>query len=1177
MMCVFPFANKSSFVGFLLFLVLLGLPVLGLAQTPAGFTQVAYEGFDYTSGSSLLNANGGSGWTTAWLKNYKDRHLKTGTTGLTYTGLTSTGLKADFDSNCTGDCNQIAALKRTFPLNDDGVVYLQFISVLEATGGGGTPTLRMFNGSTQTFGIGANSGSYLQILNSSLSGLATTTAPLSNQNFVVLRIDYTNNKTEMWVNPNLSTFDYSNPTSPNASVSDFAPLFNQMHIFIRSGSIDEISVFYKAPATTAPDTFSGTTSICEGDSTTLTVSGGISNTGDVEVWYNQANAEAFSEGWDSQPYSTGNTTVNSTSGGVLNITSTTADGMINMFDLGSFDPAVYTHINFRYRVSSGSPSPAELFFLNGSMTIADQNKALLVPLTADNQWQIASVDMSSHPLWTADGNITGWRFDYSNASGVTMDIDFITLATGPIIGTGSSVTVSPSSTTTYYVNRKGPEANTSYASQAVTVNPIPTPSFTAEPGAYAGLNTDVTYTTESGQTNYVWTFPGTLNTDYSITSGGTGSDNSVTLKWLTTGSKSVSVSYTSASGCAAVEAATSTPTSPISPFVTTWQTNASTAVVIPLAGSGYDFTIDWGDGTIEAYSGLPGNISHTYATAGVKTVSITPNVLTGFTRIYVANNSTIRTYLLSVESWGSGKWGVNLDRAFQGASNLEVNATDAPDLSQTTVLSSMFNGCTSLTGASGFSDWVLNTDAAASVACNSMFASATLFNGDISGWDVQRVTNMASMFSLASTFNQDIGGWNTSNVTDMSSMFLGANSFNQNIGSWTTSNVTNMASMFNVNIAFNQDIGGWDTSSVTSMANMFAGAVLFNQDLNSWNTAAVTNMASMFQNATAFNQNIGSWVTSNVTAMHGMFAGATAFNQDIGGWDTSSVYRMESMFMGATSFNQNLGNWDTSGLILMDNMFRQATAFNQPIGNWDTSNVTKMNYVFYAATAFNQDLNNWDVSAVTGMVQMFFSASSFNQDLNSWRPTSCTDFSQMFYGAFAFNGDISSWQFTTDTSKNISMASMFRDAIAFNQNIGNWNVERVNQMQRMFQNAPFDQDISSWDISNVTSLQLFGGQLSRENYDALLIGWSTLDSGETSIPLNLTANFGSSIYSEDSDVLSARNTILIGTNNWTITDGGSVSILDFSGSGKGSRANFINPNGKRGGRRGLTRYGEIVE
>ena len=71
---------------------------------------------------------------------------------------------------------------------------------------------------------------------------------------------------------------------------------------------------------------------------------------------------------------------------------------------------------------------------------------------------------------------------------------------------------------------------------------------------------NVTYTTQPGMTNYVWGFPGVLSTDYSITSGGTSNDNSVTLSFLTTGSKTVTVYYTNGNGCTAASATSSTPT-----------------------------------------------------------------------------------------------------------------------------------------------------------------------------------------------------------------------------------------------------------------------------------------------------------------------------------------------------------------------------------------------------------------------------------------------------------------------------------------------------------------------------------------------------------------------------------------------------------------------------------------
>jgi len=98
-----------------------------------------------------------------------------------------------------------------------------------------------------------------------------------------------------------------------------------------------------------------------------------------------------------------------------------------------------------------------------------------------------------------------------------------------------------------------------------TVNPVPTPIFTAQPGATATVGTDVTYTTQSGKSSYVWTFPGTVTTDYSITSGGTSTDYTVTLKYVSSGSKTVTINYT-ANGCTAASATSSIATSVSTPL-----------------------------------------------------------------------------------------------------------------------------------------------------------------------------------------------------------------------------------------------------------------------------------------------------------------------------------------------------------------------------------------------------------------------------------------------------------------------------------------------------------------------------------------------------------------------------------------------------------------------------------
>jgi hypothetical protein len=87
-----------------------------------------------------------------------------------------------------------------------------------------------------------------------------------------------------------------------------------------------------------------------------------------------------------------------------------------------------------------------------------------------------------------------------------------------------------------------------------------TPSFTAIPSPTACTLTDYTYTTQSGMLSYTWGIPGTAGVDYNIISGGTTTSNTVTLQWLSGGSKTVSINYLNASGCTSTGAVSTTVT-----------------------------------------------------------------------------------------------------------------------------------------------------------------------------------------------------------------------------------------------------------------------------------------------------------------------------------------------------------------------------------------------------------------------------------------------------------------------------------------------------------------------------------------------------------------------------------------------------------------------------------------
>ena len=203
-----------------------------------------------------------------------------------------------------------------------------------------------------------------------------------------------------------------------------------------------------------------------------------------------------------------------------------------------------------------------------------------------------------------------------------------------------------------------------------------------------------------------------------------------------------------------------------------------------------------------------------------------------------------------------------MDRAFDGAANLQVLATDTPDFSAVTSM-------------------------------RFMFRDAAVANPDTTDWDTSNVTSMAHLFAGAEVAVPDTSGWDTSNVTDMRNMFNEASSADPDTSGWTTSNVTNMRAMFASATAANPDTSGWDTESVTNMSVMFALATAANPDTSGWDT-------------------------SNVTNMNFMFSGAAAANPDTSGWNVQALEEAGSMFNGSglttTNYEALLENWSAQSV-----------------------------------------------------------------------------------------------------------------------------------------------------------------------------------------------------------------------------------------------------------------------
>lgn len=280
-------------------------------------------------------------------------------------------------------------------------------------------------------------------------------------------------------------------------------------------------------------------------------------------------------------------------------------------------------------------------------------------------------------------------------------------------------------------------------------------------------------------------------------------------------------------------------------FITVWKPGTSNLIHFP--GRGTNFNVSWEEVGFPQHSGNIDNITSTTefivnfglpynsnpANATYKVKVSNGNGVFNQIRFFDSSISPIylgpdKEKILEVTQWGNITW-QTFNNAFVWCSNLQITATDSPNLTQVTNMQEMFYMCFSLTGNSSLSNW--NTSNVTNMFY--MFGDCSLFNAPIGNWNVSNVTNMSFMFDAALGFNQPISEWNVANVTTMQHMFHEAQSFNQDLSGWNVSNVTNMNEIFHGASSFNQNLGNWNLTSLTNGVDMFLGSGLSCQNYDS--------------------------------------------------------------------------------------------------------------------------------------------------------------------------------------------------------------------------------------------------------------------------------------------------------------------------------------------------------
>lgn len=287
------------------------------------------------------------------------------------------------------------------------------------------------------------------------------------------------------------------------------------------------------------------------------------------------------------------------------------------------------------------------------------------------------------------------------------------------------------------------------------------------------------------------------------------------------------------------------------------------------------------------------------------------------------------------------------------------------------------------------------------INCNDMFKACTLFNSDISGWDVSNVMDMQGMFYGCKVFNQDLSKWNVAHIKAQPYQFDNLTPEwtlpKPNWGVGIPPVITNSDFAFSMSVGALHPSYNWVSLTLTDYTNYNADYFeLWEDDVlicsnsgssnasiskagaevstSSWNTKIT------FKEIAGTSHNYRVVLSKPIETLRLSCTEGPLIDITVTAFSSNAATNALETNLAALFLPESLPAFMTSIAWLLSGCQNILT----DIKGWDTSNITNMKGLFKNCNNFNQDISNWNVSNVTDMTALFSYCKTFNRDLSSW-------------------------------------------------------------------------------------------------------------------------------------------------------------------------------------------------